>query len=138
MADVKFIEIFAEMHQDERGFSFFPWQGRVHDPQEAVRTGHLVSIRPGQSRGHHYHPGHAEWLFSFHGGGVLIWEEAGKVQQETLSGRGALVCIGPGVPHALRNPGPEILYLLAWREAAGSGATEPESVGAKKLEVDSD
>jgi quercetin dioxygenase-like cupin family protein len=134
MSDVKFSEISAEMHQDERGFSFFPWQGRVQDAQEVLRTGHLVSIRPGQSRGHHYHPGHAEWLFSFHGPGVLIWEEAGEIRQEQLSARGALIRIGPGVPHALSNPGPEILYLLAWREPAGGGPTEPESV-PRKLEV---
>jgi oxalate decarboxylase/phosphoglucose isomerase-like protein (cupin superfamily) len=135
MSDLEFIEIAGQMHRDERGFAFFPWQGRVQDPEEVLRTGHLVSIHPGQSRGHHYHPGHEEWLFTFHGEGVLIWEVAGTVQQKTLSDRGVLVRIPPGVPHALSNPGPGVLYLLAWRQPAGGGPTEPETA-PKALKVE--
>ncbi len=128
MADLEFIDISGEIHEDERGFSFFPWQGRVRDPGEVLRTGHLVSVQPGHSRGHHYHPGHEEWLFTFHGAGFLVWEAAGQIQERTISGGSTLIRIPPGVAHALTNPGPEILYLLAWREPAGGGPTEPESV----------
>ena len=131
MADPEFIDVSATMAQDGRGFSFFPWRDRAADPNEVVRTVHLVSIQPGRSRGHHYHPGHEEWLFTFHGAGVLAWESGGRIRERTISGNGTLICIPPGVPHALTNPGPELLYLLAWRQPAGSGPAEPESVSQK-------
>ncbi len=135
MADVQFIAISGEIHRDERGFSFFPWQGRVRKPLEFLRTANLVSIQPGHSRGHHYHPGHEEWLFTFHGAGIFLWEAAGQTQSRTISPETTLLRIPPGVPHALSNPGPEVVYLLAWRQPAGDGPTEPESL-PKKLEVD--
>ncbi|MCX5889929.1 MAG: cupin domain-containing protein [Deltaproteobacteria bacterium] len=128
MADVEFIDLSEEIHRDERGFSLFPWQGRVREAGEVVRTGHLVSVQPGHSRGHHYHPGQEEWLFTFHGVGLLTWEVAGQIQERMISGGGTMIRISPGVAHALTNPGPEILYLLAWRQPAGTGPTEPETV----------
>ncbi len=131
MIDLEFLDVSPEVHADIRGFSFFPWQGRFQEPQEVLRTGHLVSILPGHSRGHHYHPGHAEWLYTFHGTGVLIWEAAGQIRQKTVSGNRTLIRIPPGVAHAVTNPGPEILYLLAWRQPAGEGPTGPESVAKK-------
>ncbi len=134
MVDPEFIEVSPEIARDARGFSFFPWRDRRLDPGELLRTGHLLSIAPGHSRGNHYHPGHEEWLFTFHGSGVLAWEAGGELRKRTLSGNHILVRIPPGVPHALANPGPEILYLLAWRQPFGGGPMEPESV-PKPLEV---
>ena len=93
MPDVEFIDLFGEILGMSGTSSFFP--GRTGPgPPEVVRTGHLVSVRPGHTRGHHYHPGHEEWL-SFHGVGVLAWEIAAE------SGRGwfrdgTLIRIPPG------------------------------------------
>jgi uncharacterized RmlC-like cupin family protein len=130
MTAVQFIDLNGEIHADDRGMSFFPWQGRLQAPEELNRTFHLVSIRPGHARGNHLHPGHAEWLYPFHGEGILVWEVApGQVQDRLISGDCTLVYIPPGIPHAVKNPGPEILYLLAWREIVGDApATDPESV----------
>lgn len=131
MAVVEFLELFEEIKEDPRGFVFFPWQGQagVQKPQDVLRTFHLVSVAPGEVRGNHLHPGHQEYLFTFGGEGILTWEEKeGEVRERRLSGHRTLVRIPPGVAHALRNPGPEIIFLLAWREKAGSGALEPESV----------
>lgn len=128
MADVEFIGISAELHRGERGFAFFPWQGRVANPQEVLRTGHLVSVQPGHTRGNHYHPGHEEWLFTFHNAGVFVWEAAGEIRERLLPPDNTLIRIPPGLAHALTNPGPQVLYLLAWRQPAGGGPTEPESV----------
>lgn len=128
MADVEFIDISSEMHGDLRGFGFFPWQAGVEAPQEVLRTCHLFSILPGHTRGNHYHPGHAEWLFTFHAAGVFTWEAAGGIREKLVSGDNTLIRIPPGISHALTNPGPEILYLLAWRQPAGEGPTGPESV----------
>ncbi|MFH1596263.1 MAG: cupin domain-containing protein [Pseudomonadota bacterium] len=128
MATVEFIDLRGEIKEDARGISFFPWQGRLQEPGEVLRTFHLTSINPGQTRGNHLHPGFTEWLYVFHHPGVLIWEAAGKVEERLLAGGRTLVRIPPGIAHALKNPGPEILYLLAWREPTGAGATEPETV----------
>jgi oxalate decarboxylase/phosphoglucose isomerase-like protein (cupin superfamily) len=128
MAEVEFIEVSGQVNRGGRGFSFFPWAGRLHDAKEVLRTAHLVSIEPGHSRGHHLHPGHEEWLYLFHGVGVLVWEADGQVKESTIAGGDLMLRIPPGVAHALTNPGPEVLYLLAWREPAGEGPAEPESV----------
>lgn len=129
MAGVEFIDLSAEIHEDPRGFVLFPWEKGVEDIQNLLRTFHLISIAPGQVRGNHLHPGHREYLLTFHGAGILTWEEkAGKVRERRLSGNRTLVRIPPGTAHALGNPGPEVLYLLAWRERAGPESTEPESV----------
>ncbi len=131
MAEVEFIDISSSMHGDLRGFGFFPWQAGVADPGEALRTCHLFSILPGHTRGNHYHPGHTEWLFTFHGAGVFAWIAAADIRERLVSGDATLIRIPPGIAHALTNPGPEVLYLLAWRQPASEGAAEPESVPRK-------
>jgi oxalate decarboxylase/phosphoglucose isomerase-like protein (cupin superfamily) len=129
MSEVEFLDISGEIQEDLRGFVFFPWQEGVQEPQELLRTFHLISIAPGQVRGNHLHPGHREYLFTFHGMVALLWEDPpGTVQETLLTGRRTLVRIPPGVPHALRNPGPEILYLLAWRERTEESSAEPETL----------
>jgi quercetin dioxygenase-like cupin family protein len=129
MAAPEFIDLSGEILEDRRGLSFFPWRGRLEQPQDLPRSFHLVSIRPGQTRGNHLHPGHEEWLYPFHGLGIIIWPAApGTVREQVVSGNRTLIRIPPGVAHALRNPGPEMLYLLAWRERAGDGPEEPETL----------
>ncbi len=129
MSAVEFLDIAGAAHEDPRGFVFFPWQQGFKETQEVLRTFHLISIEPGQVRGNHLHPGCREYLFTFHGEGVLLWEDPpGQVRERRLSGRSTLVRIPPGIAHALRNPGPEPLYLLAWRERLEGSPATPETV----------
>jgi oxalate decarboxylase/phosphoglucose isomerase-like protein (cupin superfamily) len=129
MAEVQFIDLSGEIKAGARGMSFFPWQARLKEPGGVLSTFHLVSTHPGQTRGHHLHPGHEEWLYPFHGVGVFTWETAsGQVRERIISGDRTLIRIPPGCAHAITNPGPEILYLLAWREVAGPGPVDPETV----------
>jgi uncharacterized RmlC-like cupin family protein len=129
MADVRFIDLSGAIHADARGMSFFPWPDRLTEPGGLLKTFHLVSVRPGQSRGHHLHPGQAEWLYPFHGAAVFTWEAApGQVREQVITGDRTLIHIPPGIAHTITNPGPEILYLLAWREVAGPGPRDPETV----------
>jgi len=130
MAAVQFIDLRGEIHSDARGMSFFPWQGRLQAPEDLSNTFHLASIRPGCTRGNHLHPRHVEWLYPFHGIGILIWEASpGQIEERLISGDSTLIYIAPGIAHAFKNPGPETLYLMAWRGAVGEvSATEPETV----------
>jgi oxalate decarboxylase/phosphoglucose isomerase-like protein (cupin superfamily) len=129
MAQVEIISLEREIREDARGFSFFPLTGRVRQPLALSRTFHLVSILPGQSRGHHLHPKHEEWLYPFHGTGVFRWESVpGRVEERSISGNRTLIHILPGIPHALSNPGPGPLYLLVWREPLGVMSDDPETV----------
>jgi uncharacterized RmlC-like cupin family protein len=130
MVTVQFIDLSGEIHADSRGMSFFPWQGRLQAPEDLLKTFHLISIHPGHSRGNHLHPGHTEWLYPFHGDGLFTWEEDhGQVQERPISGDSTLIHIPPGIAHAVTNPGPKILYLLAWRTGIAQAATTgPETV----------
>ena len=129
MSEIHCIDLSGEIKADDRGMSFFPWQERLQAPGDLLPTFHLVSIRPGQSRGHHLHPGHAEWLYPFHGRAVLTWEAApGQVRERVISGDRTLIHIPPGLAHAVTNPGPELLYLLAWREATSNRHADPDTV----------
>jgi len=129
MTEIQFIDLSGEIKADPRGMSFFPWQGRLQAPGELPSTFHLVSIRPGQSRGHHLHPGQAEYLYPFHGRAVFTWEAApGQLRERVISGETTLIHIPPGLAHAVTNPGPEILYLLAWREVSDLAPGEPETI----------
>ncbi len=129
MAKVEFFEPMGEFKEDPRGFSFFPWRAGLREPQDFLKTFHLISLQPGQVRGNHLHPGHWEWLYPFHGNGIFSWEPApGEVEQREFADNRTLICIPPGVAHALRNPGPKVLYLLSWRETAGPAPGEPETV----------
>jgi hypothetical protein len=128
MAAVEFLDLGDEIREDPRGLSFFPFAGRLPDVRDLLRTFHLVSVNPGETRGNHLHPAFTEWLYVFHQPGVLIWEEDGEVKERPLAGGRTLVRIPPGIPHALKNPGPRVLYLLAWREAAGEAPGGPETM----------
>ncbi len=129
MAAVEFIDLQGEISEDSRGLSFYPFKGRVKRPELLVQNFHLVSIQPGQVRGNHVHPGHLEWLYPFHGEGDFIWEEPdGTRKTRRLAGGRVFLRILPGVPHALRNPGPDPVYLLAWREPAESPGDQPDTL----------
>lgn len=132
MHTVEFIDLTPEIQEDARGFSFYPLKGRVLNPAALPAVLHVVSIAPGRVRGNHVHPAKVEWLYPFHGQGFFLWEpRPGDVRERLITGHRLLIRIPPGVPHALRNPGPEPLYLLAWREGDQEGGedTLPYSLG---------
>jgi mannose-6-phosphate isomerase-like protein (cupin superfamily) len=125
MESIQFIDLAKEIREDSRGFSFYPLKGRALAPERLPEDFHLVSIAPGQVRGNHLHPERWEWLYPFHGTGYFTWEpNPGDLHERVVSGRRLLIRIPPGVAHAMRNPGPEPLYLLAWREGKTESAED--------------
>ena len=131
MGQVQFIDLSDVIRTDPRGMAFFLFQHRQPPPSETLATFHLVSVAPGETRGQHYHPAHDEWLYLFAHPGVFIWQDrAGQVQERLIEGDHTMIRIHPGIAHAVSNPGPGRLYLLAWREPAADGidAGQPETV----------
>jgi len=129
--EIQFLDLGSSLRQDERGFVYFPFQHLPESlPLEDLGASfHLISIAPGQVRGQHRHPQKTEWLYVFHGQGLLVWRDTDNLpHQRLLSDQRTLVIIPPGIPHALQNTGPAILYLLAWRGAPQSGGAEPDTV----------
>jgi len=125
MEAVKFIDLSREIREDSRGFSFYPLKGRVQEVDKVAEAFHLVTIAPGRVRGNHVHPGRWEWLYPFHGTGYFMWEpHPGDLRERLVSGNRLLIRIPPGVAHALRNPGPGPLYVLAWREGEGDSGED--------------
>ena len=129
MGVVEFIDLTDEIFEDPRGVSFYPFKRRVSQPDVLIQHFHLVSIEPGQVRGNHAHPGHLEWLYPFNGAGDFIWESPdGTRATRRLVGGRVFIRIPPGVAHAMWNPGPDVMYLLAWREPVGEEAGKPDTV----------
>jgi oxalate decarboxylase/phosphoglucose isomerase-like protein (cupin superfamily) len=125
MEAVQFIDLSREIREDSRGFSFYPLRGRVQEAAKIAGDFHLVTIAPGQVRGNHLHPGRWEWLYPFHGTGYFMWEpHPGDLRERLVSGSRLLIRIPPGIAHALRNPGPGPLYVLAWREGEGDSGED--------------
>jgi len=117
MKEVEFINLEGVIWEDSRGFSFFPLKGRGANPEQLTQNFHLVSLNPGTTRGNHLHPCQWEWLYPFHGTGLFRWEpRPGDLRESLVTGDRVLIHIPPGIPHALHNPGPKPLYLLAWQE----------------------
>jgi oxalate decarboxylase/phosphoglucose isomerase-like protein (cupin superfamily) len=101
---------------DERGLSFtapneaLAFVGRMADV-------HLASIRPGATRGNHYHLRRREALVVLPGPKwSLHWDEDGnsEAQHRGFDGQVAvLVLVSPGASHAVRNDGESDLWLVA-------------------------
>jgi oxalate decarboxylase/phosphoglucose isomerase-like protein (cupin superfamily) len=130
-AELQFLNIRDSLHQDERGFAYFPFQDLPASLplDEMCRSCHIISIEPGHIRGQHQHPGKTECLMLVHGTGQLYWRTRdGRIEQRRLSDVQTLVVIPPGIPHTLRNEGSGPLYLFGWRAASGSAGAEPDTV----------
>lgn len=132
-AEVEFLDLEEAWRQDERGWVYFPFQHL--DPGwselEILQSLHVIAITPGQIRGQHLHPQKTEWLYLISGQGTLFWrDEEDFLQRRELLANRQLVIIPPGIPHALRNDGPEVLYLLAWRASPKLPISAPDTVPA--------
>lgn len=131
--DVQFLALGDALRQDERGFVYFPFQYplAVSPSLEMLTSCHIISILPSQMRGQHQHPYKTEWLYVFHGQGLFFWRDRDNyLQKRLLDGNHTLVVIPPGIPHTLRNEGPDSLYLLSWRVTRGPDQDEPDTVPA--------
>lgn len=131
-----------EDRDDGRGSAFYlpdealGWLGGVEEM-------HLVTIRPGAIRGNHVHHRRREVIVvRSEGPWELAWRvpagasgesgEGGEVERRRFEeGQGVLVCVEPGVAHALKNLGDRELVVAS----CSSGRFDPEEPDTERVEL---
>ena len=132
MPSIKIISLPDNFYSQTRGWSFAPFKNsELIDSIEADwTTFHLVSVEPGTIRGNHFHPQGTEWLFFCGSPLLLVWQESDseKINQQRITDRHTFAVIPPGIKHAIKNVGAEVLVLVAFRSpspASGEAETLP-------------
>jgi UDP-2-acetamido-2,6-beta-L-arabino-hexul-4-ose reductase len=75
---------------------------------------HLVLTAPGGIRGNHYHRRGTE-ISVVLGPALLRYREDGEIRDLLIKeGEAQRVVFPPGVPHALKNPGPGTMVIIAF------------------------
>ncbi len=97
-------------HADERGALL-----KVH-PGSVAGEVYTVVTRPGEERGHHYHPGMGEWFVAVSGSGVLRAADPQTGATQSVALAGVRVHVPAGIAHALVNTGTEDLVVIALAE----------------------
>jgi len=117
VAEIEFIEAKEAFYDTVRGWAFFPFQSEALPFNQVDGTSfHVVKTNPGEIRGNHRHPEVEEWLHIFGGPAVFHWQTAeGNVNKRDLDNDYTIVRVKAGVAHALSNPGPGPVYLIAFR-----------------------
>lgn len=128
-----------EDRNDGRGSAFYlpdealRWLGGVEEM-------HLVTIRPGAIRGNHVHHRRREVIVvRSEGPWELAWrvageegEGGGEVETQRFEGaQGVLLCVEPGVAHALKNLGDEELLVAS----CSSGRFDPGAPDTERVEL---
>jgi mannose-6-phosphate isomerase-like protein (cupin superfamily) len=76
---------------------------QVYDAAEGIRYLACLELQAGTRRGDHYHKSKQEWVYLVRGEVTLeVADIATRVREEVPLRSGDLVCIAPGVAHALR------------------------------------
>jgi dTDP-4-dehydrorhamnose 3,5-epimerase-like enzyme len=137
MHSIKIISLPQYLRREPKGWSFTPFK----DPDLTDKididwtTFHTVSMEPGTIRGNHFHSQATEWLL-FCGGPVLLaWQDPDSetIKKIGIKDNETLVIIPPGVKHAIKNVGNQVLYLIAFRSPALS-SEEPEVLPSLLIE----
>ncbi len=133
MVEVEFIEVKDAFYESVKGWAFFPFQsGSMPFADVDGQSFHVVKILPGEIRGNHRHPGVDEWLHVFSGPAVLHWRDAqGQPRKREISNEYTVVRVAAGVPHALLNPGPGLVYTVSFRARSG----HPDQPKAEEVQV---
>jgi len=97
-------------HGDDRGVLL-----KVH-PSPVSGEVYVVTARPGQARGHHFHRHMAEWFVAVSGQGELRAQdpETGRTSRVDLAG--IRVHVPAGIAHVLVNTGTQDLVVVACAE----------------------
>jgi UDP-2-acetamido-2,6-beta-L-arabino-hexul-4-ose reductase len=133
MAEPRQVDLAEFARTDERGWSLNPVAasglaaGEAGDP-------HVVSLRPGTSRGNHYHTDATEWLLVFGGPATIVWRSPTQPEptELALEGEGPwLFEFPPLVEHAIENRADSDCYLFAFYDRAEPTTTPSSSLAQR-------
>ncbi len=103
-----------KLHADERG-----WLAEMlkrTELKEDIKQVYVATINPGHIRGNHYHLKRKEWFFLV-GGKAKIYLQNVKTKEKTClnisPGKPNVITIFPGIAHAVKNTGKEMIYLVS-------------------------
>ena len=133
MAEPRQLDLTALQRDDHRGWSLNPILASGL-AAGAIGNLHVVSIKPGTSRGNHVHQEATEWLLVFGGAATLIWRSPTQptpIELHLEGSRPWLFEIPPEVEHSILNPLNEDIYLVAFYDQPDP-ATEPCPTLAKR------
>jgi len=125
---VRPIDVTALTRADERGWHLRPLDA-IPVPRDRIEEMHVVSVRPDAVRGNHVHDESTEWLLVCGGPAVAAWRAPGQDgvgRMEIPGDAPQLLEIPPGTAHALRNPGGQVLHLVAFSDRAEPGTRPVE------------
>lgn len=106
---------------DERGFSWFPFNDFPQLKNKELLNFHIAELKPGAVRGNHYHPSHTEY-FLLCGSQIRLTVDdlKGKQVEETFPvSPEFLFIIPPKIKHTLENIGSETGYFIGFFEGEG-------------------
>lgn len=104
---------------DARGWSVRPFDETAMAKGEYASC-HVVSMAPGAIRGNHVHKAQTEILSPVSGTCLFaaVDPETGERFERTFTGAPLFrITIAPGVPHAFKNIGADIVYLFCIADA---------------------
>ena len=104
------------LHRGPRGWGTNPIRAAGAGP-EAAEALHLVSLRPGTSRGNHVHGNATEWLMVFGGACRITWKSTrdGSLRESDFGGEGPVLYEIPArVEHVITNTSGKDIYALVF------------------------
>lgn len=114
--------------QDERGWVIRPIYNEMgdfieHEGDEGlgdVKNLHIVSIKPGVTRGNHFHKHQLEFLLIMGGEVEVTWQhpdEEDKHRERFNSREPYVLRVPNNVVHAVKNVSDEIMYVVCYSKA---------------------
>lgn len=103
-----------EIHSDKRGW--LVEMLKQNELKEKIKQVYVATIKPGATRGNHYHLKRTEWFFIIGGKAKLYLEDfktKEKVSLELSAKKPIVITIFPKIAHAVKNSGKETIYLVS-------------------------
>lgn len=116
MPFVKVYNLEDKIHEDNRG-----WVANLAEYATGqgckIENIHVASIRPGETRGNHFHKKQKEWILVFGGKGIFSWKEQDKVRKREIKSESQFLFeVESGCPHAIKNIDNKDIYLCAFTD----------------------
>lgn len=131
------IELAEFSSRDERGSRVSPLEA-AGLPREELEHFHVVSLKPGATRGNHRHERGTEWLLILSGPARVTWCNTGQETVRNLrveANQPALLRIPPGVAHSVFNSSNRELFLVAFSDASDQGTVSTTLLSPEEKET---